>query len=415
MKKEYFISIWLDTRRKLKSGNYPVRLRVFTPVPRKQKLYPTKFEFTKNEYREVWEKAKPKDNNKTTQEIQSVLKKAQTVAKELDPFTFEQFERKLYRRSGDDENVFISFDQASIKYRSNDQIGTASNYELSLRSIKKFLEDWKGKEPTILLFREINVDWLNRYERFMLAEGKSQTTVGIYLRPLRSLFRAAIEDGIVKSDIYPFGKNKYEIPQPRTVKKALTKEQLKKLFEAKPENKHQERAKDFWFFLFNTAGINIKDLCRLRYKDIQGDKLVYFREKTKRTTKTKLRPVVVHLNDYAKSFIKKYGNPDKQPQNHVFDVFTDEMTEEEKFKKAGVFTRTLNDNLQKLAKSLGLPENLSTYWSRHTFATSAVRGGASLEQIQQALNHKNLTTTQNYFAGFEDDSMKELTKNLMDF
>ncbi len=46
MTQEYSISIYLDTRRAKSNGKYPVKLRVFTPNPRKQKLYPTIFDFT---------------------------------------------------------------------------------------------------------------------------------------------------------------------------------------------------------------------------------------------------------------------------------------------------------------------------------------------------------------------------------
>jgi site-specific recombinase XerD len=249
----------------------------------------------------------------------------------------------------------------------------------------------------------------------MIDEGKSVTSIGIYLRPLRALFHAAIKDKTVKPDIYPFGKGMYEIPAPKSVKKALNRDQLKQLFDAAPANEYQKRAKDFWFFLFNTSGMNIKDLIRLKYKNISGDKLIYIREKTKRTTKAKQTPVVVYLNEYATWFLQKYGNSDRNPDNFIFDVIQRGMTDEEIFRKAGLFTKFVNDQIKLLAKANGLPEKISSYWSRHSFATNAVRNGASLEQIRQALNHHNLSTTEGYFAGFEDDSMKQIADNLMNF
>ena len=429
MKKDYSISIYLDKRRLLKSKKYPVRLRVYIPDPinprGQQKLYPTKFEFTKAEFASIWETEKPRKEHKSTiKDLQSLIDKAEEVAEKLQPFTFDMFEKRLYQKPGNAEDVFLRYQQAIAHYEANNQIGTASSYDLSLKSIKEFLTFENKAEPENLLFREINPLWLQRYENFMvtdryidekLKKGRSHTTVGIYLRPLRALYKQAIADGTAKQELYPFGRRKYEIPQPGKVKKALSREQLKKLYEAKPENRHQEKAKDFWFFLFNAAGINIKDLARLKYSNLHDDKLIYIREKTKRTAKTNLRPVVVHLNDYAKAFIEKYGNPDKVKDNYIFDIFSEGMTEKEKFRKAGLFTRTLNENVKNLAKANGLPEEISTYWSRHSFATNAIRGGATLEQMMQALNHHDLSTTQGYFAGFEDESMKQLTDNLMNF
>ncbi|KAA6313314.1 Tyrosine recombinase XerC, partial [termite gut metagenome] len=58
----------------------------------------------------------------------------------------------------------------------------------------------------------ITVDWLKRYEKEMLNEGKSYTTISMYIRCIRVLFKEAISMGTIKQNIYPFGKKQYEIP-----------------------------------------------------------------------------------------------------------------------------------------------------------------------------------------------------------
>jgi len=143
--------------------------------------------------------------------------------------------------------------------------------------------------------------------------------------------------------------------------------------------------------------------------------LIYYREKTKRTSKANQKPVVVFLNQYSKNFIKQYGNKEIKRSNLIFNIFTKDMSEEERYRKSHNFTRFLNQHLKLLAKANSLPEDISTYWARHSFATYSIRSGASLEQISQALNHHDLSTTKGYFAGFEDDAMRALTDNLMNF
>ena len=64
MKSDYFISISLDKRRENKQGKFPVRLRVFTPIPRKQKLYLTTFDFTEDEFNSIWNPKAPKSSEK---------------------------------------------------------------------------------------------------------------------------------------------------------------------------------------------------------------------------------------------------------------------------------------------------------------------------------------------------------------
>ncbi len=356
--------------------------------------------------------------------MHSVLSKAEEVADQMPTFMFEVFEGKLYQKKGEDENVLYQYDEAIKRLKNNKQIGTASTYDLSKKAIINFLlkrdlnqkeEKLDEEEPKILSFRQITTTWLNSFETYLSDYGRSQTTISMYVRTLRTLFNQAISNNVINRDLYPFGRNKYRVPAQKAVKKALTKEELKILFEAEPTTEEQKIAKEYFFFLFNCSGLNVKDMASLKFDNLVGDKLVYTREKTKRTSKTNSRPVVVYLNEYALDFIERYGNRDKRKSNLIFDIFRNEMTEEERFRKSHNFTRFLNQHLKLLAKDNGLPEAISTYWSRHSFATNAIRSGASLEQISQALNHNNISTTKNYFAGFEDEAMKKLTDNLMNF
>ena len=51
----------------------------------------------------------------------------------------------------------------------------------------------------------------------------------MYLRPLRTIFNEAIEDGIIKREkCYPFGRRKYKIPASKNTKKSLDLEDIKR-------------------------------------------------------------------------------------------------------------------------------------------------------------------------------------------
>jgi integrase/recombinase XerD len=79
------------------------------------------------------------------------------------------------------------------------------------------------------------------------------------------------------------------------------------------------------------------------------------------------------------------------------------------------FIRLVNQHFKNFALSLGIDENVSTYWARHSFATNAIRSGASMEFVSEALSHSSLNTTKNYFAGFESEAKKEFSKKMMEF
>jgi integrase len=417
METDYSISIYLDTRREKANGLYPVKLRVYSSSFSKTKLYPTVFNLTKQDFEKAWETVKPrKEYHELRLKIQSVENKADEVASELSVFSFDQFEKKLFRKSGKGEDVFYHYLQTIERFRSNYQFGTASNYSLSMKSLKQFVKFKKGKEPKRLSFIEINKDWLYKYESYMIDEmNRSRTTVSMYLRALRTIFNNAIQENEISIDHYPFGEKKYQIPAVKKVKKALSKEQLKTLFEAKPKTPQQEKAKDFWFFSFACNGMNIKDIALLRWENLQDDKLIFYRAKTLNTSRKSLSPVIVYLTEYSRSIIEKYSNNTSKPKDLIFNIVSNEMSKEQQQTAYKNFTRFINQNFKKLAIDSGISENISTYWARHSFATSAIRKGASIEFVSEALSHSNIKTTQGYFAGFEESSKRELMNTIMDF
>ena len=92
--------------------------------------------------------------------------------------------------------------------------GTQLYYNCALNSIEKFA----GSK---ILFSEVTVEWLTKYEKFMLEnrsytlngkeyteKGRSFTTIGMYLRAIRTLMNEAIRSGIIKANQYPFGRDK---------------------------------------------------------------------------------------------------------------------------------------------------------------------------------------------------------------
>src|SRR5690606_12557721 len=199
---------------------------------------------------------------------------------------------------GDGVNVKYLFKLVITDFTNRGQIGTASTYDLSEKSITDFVENVQKRKYSKLTLFDITPDWLKDYEYYMTEnKGRTLTTVSMYLRALRAIFNRVIDEKEITKDYYPFGKRKYQVPATRNVKKALTKEQLKKLFQSKPLTPEQEKAKDFWFFSYACNGMNIKDIALLRYEDIQDGKIEFYRAKTRITSKMNLKPVVAHLND----------------------------------------------------------------------------------------------------------------------
>lgn len=415
MKSTYSISIYLDTRRAKKSGKYPVKLRVFESNIKKQKLYPTPFDFTSKEFDSIWNTKRPRNEFKDLRlKLQALENRANEIAQDLNTFSFEQFERKLSRKKGEGSKVAYHFKQRVEELTKQNRLSTASSYTYSEKAIKLYIEDKLKVSYKSITFYDITKDWLYGFESYMLEKNRSTTTIGFYLRNLRALFNKAIAEQEVEQEIYPFGKRKYQIPSSKNVKKALSKEEIKKLFETEPKTEQQRKAKDFWFFSFNCNGMNIKDIAQLQFKDISAETLSFYRAKTVNTSKANLTPIKVYINEYIKDFISKYSVEDKNPNNYVFDILSNNITPSEAHSRIKNFTRYINQHLSKLCKANDL-QKISSYWARHSYATLGVQKGASLEFMRESLGHSSMSTTLNYFAGFDDESKKEFSQSLMEF
>jgi integrase len=137
------------------------------------------------------------------------------------------------------------------------------------------------------ILSDITPEFLKSYEAWMKAQGRSTTTVSMYLRALRTLINKAIAAGEFSQEAYPFGRYKYVIPSAQKVKKVLTLSEIGKIYNYKGEF---ERSRDWWIFLYYAHGMNMYDFCLLKYENIKGKWIVYRRKKTIRTdlTRTKL-------------------------------------------------------------------------------------------------------------------------------
>lgn len=413
------VNLYLDTRRKKENRSFPIKIRVYDGTTKKARLYTTDFDLIEKDYNRIFFPDKglrfKKEETEIREDLEGLKNYYSDKIKSLKIFTFEAFEKSIEIKSGDLSDAFYHYDAYIKQLKDSDRIGTASSYELSMKSLKSYLKAKKGKEPIKLLFQDITVKFLNDYETWMTTNNKSFTTVGIYLRGLRVIFNWAIELKNIEQDLYPFGVKRYEIPASTNPKKAFDSTQLQTLFQVKAETPEQEKARDFWFFSFVCNGMNMKDILHLKWKNLDDGQIIFVREKTKRTKKANSRPIQVPLTDFAKSFIEQYGTKEGNPNGFIFPILDEKMTAEKLHSVKSNFIRFINQHIKQLAKANGLTEDISTYWARHSFATTAVRKKASLEFVSEALGHSDLKTTKNYFAGFEDKTKKEILEDITDF
>ena len=404
-------AIILDKRIKSKNDTYAVKLRI--THNRKQQYYPLNIHLSV----EDWEKAQQQNLRGDLKQIKLVCNKfehrAVEIIRELPSFTFAAFEKRFLNENASEKaDVFSYFEKYIEDLKNEERIGTATSYNNAFVSLKSFLDDKRRK---VLPFEHITVDFLNKYQIWMIAKGNSMTTVGIYLRSLRTILNQAIEKGFLKTEDYPFGLRKYQIPASRNIKKALTKADIKKIVEYVPVTEAEGRARDLWLFSYLCNGANIKDLSLLKYKNLDSKSIQFIRSKTERSTKQDLKPILVMRIPKINEIIEKHGVKPIEQNTFVFGLLHETDNVQKRKAKINQATKTINKYIKRIGKVLEIELELTTYTARHSFATIMKRSGASTEMISESLGHKDKKTTDNYLDSFEDDVKTAFQHKLMEF
>ncbi|WP_297094022.1 site-specific integrase [uncultured Draconibacterium sp.] len=394
----------LDQRRELKEQTYPIKIRV--TFKRRRVYYSTGKSLSKAD----WEKlpiTKSKKQISLKTDVQHSFDKVKSAVVKLerdDKFSFIVLNNYLGNGVGDTLNVCFKTKLDSLLQ--NDQINTHEYYSYALKSIESF-----AGENIPLDF--ITPEWLQKYEKFQLKEGKSYTTIGMRGRAIRTVLNSAKEIGLIKESQYPFGRGKYKIPTGEGRKLALNLEQIKNLITYTDGSEATEHYRDLWFFSYLCNGINFADLITLKYSNIKNDELYFIRSKTIKTSRIK-KDICAVITPEMQAIMDRWGTKDKNPDNYIFGFLKGGETPLEIKKRTRDVISNCNRRLRKIGKAMNIA-GLSTYTARHSYATVLKRSGANIAYISESLGHKDLKTTENYLASFEKEERVKNASLLTNF
>ena len=404
----------LVTRRKKQNGKYPVKVRIV--YNRAVKDYTIGLDLTQEEYNGGTAERPKKEFREIGIKLDEAKIKANNIIESMSVFTYAKFFDAFYGRVKDASDIFIIFDEYISILKKEERIKTAVSYTTAKNSFKNFKSKISLYDITASFLKEYHAGQAKRNIEGKIV-GLSDTTIGIYVRSLRSIFNYAVSLGIIKKDeTYPFGKRQYIIPAGRNIKKALKIEEVKLIHNYKTiAGSAEDKARDFWIFSYLCSGINFKDISLLKNKNIDGEMLRFVRAKTKNSTRGDQFTISCHLATPAKAIISKWRNTNFSAEEYLFPVLSKTDSPTDQAKKIDQFIQTTNKYMKRISTALRFERAATTYFSRHSAATILKKSGASIFEIQEALGHHSSTTTQKYLSSFDDESKIELSKSLSDF
>lgn len=249
---------------------------------------------------------------------------------------------------------------------------TFNKYDLTYRRLKEFLKVKMRKNDILLC--QVDRNFVMDFEAYLKMEYKLDTNSSEKLmRIFKRITTMCFKNGQMPKD--PFCEHKL-----KKVKKDrgyLTKSELEKFIDFKPDNKRLEKVRDIFLFCCFT-GFDYSTTAALTEKNIVTDDEGSLWIETHRI-KTGT-PSKVKLLDIPLSILKKY-----------------ELRRDGNFLLPVMSNAKYNLYLKEIAAACDIQKNVTSHLARHTFATTVTyANGVSIESISKMLGHTKISTTQIY-------------------
>ena len=268
--------------------------------------------------------------------------------------------------------------------REENRFGTANNYEKTMASLMRFV----GNEK--LTFSSFDETLITDYNTYLIKRGLTRNTVSFYMRNLRAIYNKAVKQKIVVkkelfADVYT-GIDK-------TRKRAVDEKVIINLYNLKLNDKSAlALTRDIFIFSYCMRGMSFVDVAYLKKSDISGGVVRYCRRKTGQLLSVKVEPCM-------RDIINRYSDKDSI---YVFPVIkSDDRGEAYKQYRSAI--NIYNRLLKELSDMIGSSCKLSSYTSRHSWATAARKHNIPISVISAGMGHTSEQTTQIYLKSIEDD------------
>lgn len=406
-------NLYLDTRVAKKDGSFP--LKIMLRHAGSIVSIPVQMSFTPEEWQTIsgmipmatyCKDARVKRVSTIKTQVETALATIR-LACDMDNMTAAQIKESILvylgrplpeKSKSETSKLFLSRFNRFMETRST--AGTKKAYLETIRKIEAF-----SASAAKLRFEDINKDWLTDFDRFL------QKTAGAasrhkHLRNIKAVFNDAIDNEVTSA--YPFRKFKMPRLQP-TRKRAMTLEQLKAIRDYKVEP-WQEEYRDMFMLMFYLIGINSVDLFSASAAQLVNGRLEYTRQKTHKLYSIKVEPEAMAL-------IKKYRG-----ENHL-------LLPLDRYQSAQDYLHHMNDALQKIGPQEIVPDkagkkrkvvyhplfpDITSYWTRHTWATLAAGEDIPIETISRALGHSVGSDVTNIYIRFDERKIDKANRKVLD-
>lgn len=301
---------------------------------------------------------------------------------------------------GGKEISFFSFMQKCItNLLEEKRYSTATNYRYTFNNFFSFIKS--ENNGACITLTNITPSFMARYEAWLKSRGLKRNTQSFYMRILRAVHNHAVRQRLVQQN-YPFRRVYTGIDKTR--KRAVRENvitELKRLnLQIHPK---LQLTKDMFLFSFATCGMPFVDMAHLKISNYRDGYIRYERSKTG-------QPLQVKATPFVNDTIKKYANENAP---YIFPILKSH-NQNDLYKQYRSALITYNRHLHQIAAMLPSKPSLTSYVSRHSWATIARDHGNATSVISKALGHTSERTTQVYLSSIEDSVVDKINEEIVE-
>ena len=300
-----------------------------------------------------------------------------------------------YRKQPEIMTLFTFIRSMAKRKTAAKRYGTAKTYRDALASFSNFRN---GED---VAFDVLDKETICQYEAWMKDNGLKLNTSSCYLRTLKTLYLKAVDMGLTEDkDIF----SRVFTGFATTAKRAITIDGIKKILKLRlKDGSALAFARDMFMLSFYLQGISFVDMAYLKKADIRNGLLQYSRKKTGQA-------ITISWEREMQEIVDAYSRQAKDTPYLLPIIRKQDGTEREQYEKA---EHNVNRNLKKIGVMAGLHIPLTTYVSRHSWASIMRDMGNDISVISRGLGHEDIKTTQIYLSAIDNSTVMKANKRLI--
>lgn len=255
----------------------------------------------------------------------------------------------------------------------------------SIRSYKSAIKDFFGMDTEYISdirIKMIRYTDVQKYIKGLFDAGKSDNTIKRQISCLSSLFKFAVDEGVVKENW--FGSDRLKKTVKLNTKKgeeigiAISQKEISELLN-KINNKYEKLIINFMV----KTGVRVSELIKIKYGDIEVKNGIRWLRVEGKGRKIRYIPIKDELMNDIRDYMKCYKVAE---DDELFSISARQVA-----------------NIVKKWDGRLSPHDL-----RRTFITNLIKNGASIDVVQRLAGHSSISVTQRYFKEYEKFNEKVL-------